>query len=94
MNSHRPSTFPSEARAQTLLATGSGGVNDETVNCTTILKAIPRASQHAAILVIHLLHGSILDMHATPFKIEDLSGERKAHQRRHVQHSTPNSTPA
>ena len=99
-NSHYPSssTFPSEARASTLLATRSCAlrllVNDESVRSTTVLTVIPRARQHARTLNYQC--SAIIDLIVTPFKGEVWSelGPESPLKRRHVQKKFPPSIPA
>lgn len=77
--SRRPFVFSCEARAQTLVVRAgrtSEDVNDETVNSTTNLSAIPRAGH----IAIHWVYERIamLDSITTPFKSNVPSGEESS----------------
>src|SRR6266702_1937840 len=56
-------------------------VYDETIRSATILRAIPRASQHE-IICIYQQRGTVIDTITTPLKSEVWSGEESSSKRR------------
>ena len=74
-----------------LLCYNSELVNEDTVNPTTILSSIAR-TRHIAILFVYRC--GLWGTGATPFNNNVWSEEERSSKRRHIQHSTPNSTPA
>jgi hypothetical protein len=64
-----------------------GSVNYDPLSCTTVLRAIPRASQYSALCIVYLLFSSgMRNTIVTPFKSEVCkeawSGEESSSKRR------------